>query len=358
MCRKCAVLIIVVYSLCLKTPNASGQIIEDREYRGRTITCMLSGLHGWGSRCGADQNYAYIFVGSVLSVTEISDDEKRIDITPEEVFLGNAPSQLVALTNQGACLPEVLPGQEWLFYLSRDDRTKQLTLAYGSPSAPLADSQQTITRLRRLAQMSDSGMIIGSVQRTVDVRDEDGAASTQYVDVPSHRVVATRKRDGKKIYAFTDTAGEFEFEALAPGQYELTANTADGLWTEEGPTTVEPHSCTAFQFELHVDGTISGHVERLDGRSFQIHPWVEVNREDGSESRSFYVDDQGYYEFRGLAPGRYVVGIGIGDAPVSSAWGRVFYPGVQTREEATVIELGKAEKRTNIDFKLAAPEPH
>ena len=41
-------------------------------------------------------------------------------------------------------------------------------------------------------------------------------------------------------------------------------------------------------------------------------------------------------------------------APFGSAeWqSRVYYPGVRTREEAKVIELGEGDRRTDIDFKL------
>jgi hypothetical protein len=49
-----------------------------------------------------------------------------------------------------------------------------------------------------------------------------------------------------------------------------------------------------------------------------------------------------------------LVGVGL-LAPCDSAeWqSRVYYPGVRTREQAKVIELGDGEWRTDIDFRLA-----
>jgi hypothetical protein len=80
---------------------------------------------------------------------------------------------------------------------------------------------------------------------------------------------------------------------------------------------------------------------------------------DGRESKSFYADEHGYFEARGLEPGRYMVGIGIGAQRDSREWrSRVYYPGVRIKENATVIELGKAEKRTNIDFQSPNSVPH
>lgn len=333
-------------------PYAAGQIVEEREYRGKTIWCALSGLSGWGSPCGTDGNYVYIFVGSVLSVTEISETERSVQLTPHEVFLGDDASQLEVATNQGACLPELVAGDEWLFYLYRDDKTNELVLSYGSPSAPVAEAQSAVERLRRLAAMTDSGIVIGSVQKG-EKFDHDGLRGTEYFDVPNHKLIAKRTSDGAEYSALTDVHGNYELGPLPVGSYHLSANTTEGLWAEDGPTTVHPRGCTSYQFELQVDGRISGHITSDDEKPFKIHPWVAIVSVDGSHSESTHVDDHGFFEVRGLEPDRYLIGIGIQAEPNTPEWrSRVYYPGVRTKEEATVIELGKAEKRTNIDFKL------
>ena len=90
--RRWALRLAVLMVLVGTISNVSAQIVEVREYRGKTITCVLSGLRGWGSSCGTDGNYAYIFVGSVLSATEISETEKSLQIVQYEVFLGDTPS--------------------------------------------------------------------------------------------------------------------------------------------------------------------------------------------------------------------------------------------------------------------------
>jgi len=93
----------------------SGQTIEIREHLGKEIACVLDGLRGFGRLCGTGGGYTYVVIGSVLSTVDISDTEKRLQITPEEVFLGNSVSELTVLTNQGACLPDIQPGDEWLW---------------------------------------------------------------------------------------------------------------------------------------------------------------------------------------------------------------------------------------------------
>lgn len=343
-------------ALICAMPHAAAQIIEEREYRGKTITCALSGLRGWGSPCGTDGDYAYIFVGSVVSATEISETEKRLQVLPQELFLGNANSELTVTTSQGACLPEIMPGDQWLFYLRRDAKTSELLMEYGDPNKPIANAQSAIARLRRLAQMTDSGIVAGYVQRGI-WHDDD--KYLEYVPVPNHKLVAKRVSDGAAYSTFSDNDGDYEFEPLPSGSYHLSANTTQGLWAEEGPTTVHSRGCTAFEIELHVDGSISGHVRSADGKPFKVHPWVEIAAADGGESKSFYADEHGYFEARGLEPGRYLVGIGIGAQRDSREWrSRVYYPGVRIKENATVIELGKAEKRTNIDFQSPNSVPH
>jgi hypothetical protein len=272
------------------------------------------------------------------------------------MFRGEAVSQLTVTTDGGGCLPEIVAGDRWLFYLRRDEKTKKLLLEYGDPGAPIADAQKDIARLRRLGQMTDFGLVVGNLHREVWEVDEDGAKSTTSLPVPMHKVIAKRESDGTEFSALTDNDGDYEFEPLPSGSYYLSANTTPGLWADEGSAKVQSRGCTEFQFELHTDGGISGHVKSADGKPLEIYPSVKIQSEDGESSKSFNVDDHGYFEARGLDPGRYLVGIGIAADPDTPEWrSRVYYPGVRTKEEATIIELGKAEKRTNIDFQLPGP---
>ncbi len=200
--------------------------------------------------------------------------------------------------------------------------------------------------------MTDSGLILGSLRRDVEV-EEDGLKYTTSIPVPDHKVIAKRASDGTEYYALSDADGRYEFEPLPSGTYHLDPNTTQGLWALDGSTQVRSQGCTAFEFELRVDGGISGHVRSADGKPFKIHPWVEIVSEDGGHSDSYYADEHGYFSARGLKPGRYLIGIGLKAVPGSPEWqSRVYYPGVRTKEQATVIELGKAEKRINIDFQL------
>jgi hypothetical protein len=331
-------------------PPISGQIIEQREYKGETIYCGRSGLRGFSESCGADAGYKYVFIGSVLSVSDLLNDEKRVRLAPEEIFFGNPDKEVVAVTDQGRCLPELQPGRRWLFYLRQDHDANELLLSYGSYSGPVNDEQGRIAVLRRLAQMTNAGLLKGHVSRLVS-----DSSTKLWVSEPvlNHKITATRKDNRTEYVAFTDSEGDFEFEPLAPGLYQVTSNTDPQWWAWEGATQVRPGNCSYVDFELETNGSISGHV-RAGGKTDRII-WVTAAIVGSADSgfKSAPADRDGYFEINGLRPGQYLVGAGIADQTDTPEWkNRVYYPGVRRKDLATVIEIGPAGKRTDIDFSL------
>jgi hypothetical protein len=81
---------------------------------------------------------------------------------------------------------------------------------------------------------------------------------------------------------------------------------------------------------------------------------VQIVSVDDDGFTSAYVDANGYFEARGVQPGRYIVGLGIrsGMGYFSDVPTPVYYLDVRTKEQATIIHLGRAEKGANIDFQL------
>ncbi|HKT87177.1 MAG TPA: carboxypeptidase-like regulatory domain-containing protein [Candidatus Sulfotelmatobacter sp.] len=340
-------------------PSLSAVIVEARQWHGKRIQCIHGGA--WLFRpkpCGTlDYAYDRVFTGTVQSVTQISDTDRRLDITPDEVFLGESTSPVSTTVNQ-ACLtpndPEIKAGDKWLFYLRkyRAFRTDgqpiyasvQFQMPFDGPSKPLSQAQESIAELRHLGHLSDSGILSGDVR----------APYTGTIDgVPNHKIVAKRLSNGAQYSTITDSSGEFKFDPLPAGIYSVTANTSDGLWAREGKLEVHSGKCTSIGFELATDGVISGHVGSPDGKPFTVHPWVQIVSVDANRFMSAYVDANGYFEARGVEPGRYIVGLGIQSRTgAPSLPSPVYYPGVRTKEQATIIQLGRAEKRTGIDFQL------
>jgi hypothetical protein len=339
--------LIVVFA----SPPISAQIFEEREYKGETVYCVRTGLHSFSESCSADAGDKYVFIGSVLSVSDLPNNEMRVRLAAEEIFFGDPGNEVVATTSQGRCLGELHPGDRWLFYLREEQNSKKLLLAYGSPSSPVAEAQKSIARLRRLAQMPQSGLIMGNVSQSVwnDVEKLQTPLSPA-----KHKIIARRKDTGAEYTALTDEKGDYEFEPLPSGFYEVTSNTDPQWWAWEGLTRVRPSSCSRVSFELTPDGSISGRVRTTGGGLDKI-VWVAAVAagEGESESYSAFADRDGHFEFHGLRPGRYLIGIGINAEAGTSEWNHhVYYPGVRQKELAIIVEIGPAEHLRNIDFSI------
>lgn len=66
-------------------------------------------------------------------------------------------------------------------------------------------------------------------------------------------------------------------------------------------------------------------------------------------------DDQGRFEFRGVPPGRFLLGVNLGEGPPDTGWNlfpRTFFPGTPDRSKAAIIELPEAGEKLNMNFQL------
>jgi hypothetical protein len=168
-------------------------------------------------------------------VTEISDTDRRLEISPEENFLGDSKGTVTATVNQ-ACLtpndPEIKAGDRWLFYIRANE------IPFDGPSKPLSQAQENVAQLRQLAHMTNTGILSGNVMRI-----EAGKMSR----APNHKIVAKRVSDGTEYSTVSDNDGEFVYKPLPAGVYEVTANTMEGSWAAGAKVEVKPGKCAAAQ---------------------------------------------------------------------------------------------------------------
>lgn len=198
----------------------SAVIDEEREYHGKRVSCIYSGLIGTARGCSPVDN-ARVFTGTVKSMTEVGDFDKRVEFIPNEVFVGDT-SEVTAVANQGCLDSDIQVGQEWLVFLSRGSTNGTLVLSYQSASKPVAAAGDEIAMLRHLVQMKDKGVIIGHVYK-------DGVSSI------NHKIVARNVASGAKYTTLTNANGHFEFD-LPAGSYRLIATTDEGVPEREfGP---------------------------------------------------------------------------------------------------------------------------
>jgi hypothetical protein len=361
--RKWRLCLVVVTVACM-VPSLGAVIVVVRQYHGKQVTCAYSGLMGVAKGCGTD-GYERVFTGVVKSSVEVGDTDKLLEIVPDEVFIGDSGA-VSAITNQACLSTDIQVGDKWLFYLQRDTNKEQdshndpLVLSYGGRSKPISEAEDDVSMLRDLGRLKNTGILIGTIERLGDTED---ATPTP---LANHKVVAKNVANGTNYTTTTNEKGYFKFD-LPVGKYDVTTTPEYGLQEVEGygsmqgSIPVEKRQCWEHDFGVKPatsvvpnDGTISGHLGSPDGKPFTVHPWVQIVSVDNDSFTSAYVNAKGSFEAKGVKPGRYVVGLGIqtGTGYSSDVPTPIYYPGVRTKEEATIIELRPNEKRTNIDFQL------
>ncbi len=133
--RKSRLCLFAVIVACL-VPFLSAVIVEEREYHGKKVSCLHGGLVGVAKGCGTE-GYAQVFTGTVKSATDVGETDKRLQIIPDEIFLGDSAKEVTAIANQACLRSEIQAGDKWLFYLYRDPKSETLVLPYDSPSKPV-----------------------------------------------------------------------------------------------------------------------------------------------------------------------------------------------------------------------------
>jgi hypothetical protein len=304
-----------------------------------SYSCSVSGLKGMGSDCGTKYD-EMVFTAKILAIAPAPNDEFRLTLRPQTIFKGTPTLGMEILTAQRRCLPKMKIGDSWLFSLYRDKESKELVVNYGTRSGPEADEPQQIAFLHRLASLDAKGVVKGRAYSAREAGNE-----SQEEPSANHAIVLTRADDGRKFTAVTDQKGEFEFDPLPAGNYELDPNTKPGIWTMwSGKFDVEPHGCTNFDLDFHVDGEIAGRLvfpEGVDPSMWEVE--VTPAPDPGVVPASAWTDAAGRFVLHGLSPGRYIVVF-----KKTEMRERVnlridlFAPGTPHRANAQVIEVGKA----------------
>jgi hypothetical protein len=328
----------------LFVPLAEGQVVVEHGDWGSpdSYTCSYDGLKGMGQDCGTKYD-VMVLTAEILSISLAPDNEFRIALRPETVFKGAPTVGMEILTSQRLCLPEMKIGDSWLFTLFRAGESKDLILGYGTRSGPVSDEKVQIDLLRRLASLDTQGIVKGRAYCNL----ETGKRFRKQVPSKSQIILLTRVEDGRKFKALTDDKGQYEFEPLPAGEYDLNPNTKPGFWTMwSGKIEVEAHGCIDSDLDFQVDGQIAGTLvfpAGVDPNTWEIE--VSPVDDPGVVPASAWTDESGQFVLHGLEPGKYIVAFRKTekrDGPNLKV--DLFAPGTPDRANAQVIELGKAKR--------------
>lgn len=346
-------LALALLTIVLSGLSAAAQIIELRKVGDKTIGCMRSGLSSALKDCGVRSGwYSLVFVGSISDIKPADDDEKIVQVTPEEIFYGDPSTPLMVITSQALCLPTLAVGDRWLFYLRKENGKPIVLDLYGNDSRPVEKAQQQIETLRQLKTIGDFGLLRGSVRH---------GNFGQSKAVPGAVVVASRKSDNTQFFATTDSNGHFEFAPLSPGAYKLTVDQIGSFRFDDSSVDMTRNSCWDLTMSKSPHAQISGHLRHSDGSPLSEEPVVIINA-DGSGFNTLRSDANGYFRSDGMIAGKYLIAINSPGAPewkISSCGGAceippgaLYYPLMHDRSGALVIELHEDEERNDIDFTI------
>ena len=225
-----------------------------------------------------------------------------------------------------------------------------------SPTQRYGRSDDTARFLSSLDEPPPGGRIYGTVQSppaTGGSAQPDGDPVVTMVKLTGPSFQPPRR----------SAAGKYEFIGLPAGAYRLEATVPDGYVRERAErrvTIVDSCNCARENFSFSLGGRITGRIADHEGRAlvrFTIEaatPDALVNSSYGPMPNSARTDADGFFELRGLVPGRYIVGINLQDLPnKSNRYPRIAYPGPGS--EPHVIDVSSTQAVDLSTWQLPAP---
>ncbi|HEX8558482.1 MAG TPA: carboxypeptidase-like regulatory domain-containing protein [Pyrinomonadaceae bacterium] len=335
--------------------------------RAEACTCG-----GPGSPCEELGSAAAVFVGTVTDVAtrprKPFDESGGMDWAPTtvtfavaEAFHGvsGAEAQVSTGLGGGDCGYGFERGVTYLVYAHRaakDDA--RLYTGICSRTRPLAAAAEDLEFLRSLAGRPAGVTISGRVEGPGGGPGGEGPRGL--TGVAGARV--TVEGEGERRELLTDARGRYGVSGLAPGRYKVGVRLPDTLTTHqpEREFQVADRGCAVTDFEVAHNGRVSGRVFDAEGKPVKNLSVVVVDAEgkdpDLRYGRHERTDDEGRYKFKGLPPGRYLLGLRLAGAPQpgdpAGDYPRTYYPGVARAEEAEVIELKAGEESAGRDLRL------
>jgi hypothetical protein len=318
--------VVVVALVALLTLNATVSL---------ACSCMLS-----GPACQAFWPTGAVFDGTVVSIEQIpremeiagrtmSFHDKLVKLDAHRSWKGVDVGPVEVVTGQGGgdCGFDFVVGERYLVFAHKGPTDGRLHASICTLTQRFAAASDAVTFLDSLSKPSAGGRIFGSVE--LFSRKLNTAAASNKTPME----LTVRLSGGGREYSMTSKNGRYEFRDLPPAQYRIDLSVPDGYSTYSPGRNVEipdPHACAEESYAVSVNGRIAGQLLLPDGRGAdKVHVQAldaDVPHEKQYQASTFTIEG-GYFEFKDLPPGRYVVGLSLRGGPSEmSPYARTVYP--------------------------------
>lgn len=352
--------------------------------------------------CSSFGNSDVVFVGKVVGskrqVTrddysgesdrpkKVTYDVGEIYFVVEEAFNGaikGARVTIHSIESESACGYMFKRGEKYLVFARKEESkapSNISSLTYGrggqklkplpqrlwtglcSGTREIEDAEEALKYLRNLPQPGSGGMIVGRIDESIKDYSEENLKGKPMSDAK----IRVQEIGGEKrsFYGTSNKNGYFEIK-IPVGTYKVAPELAADLSFEshyrsgeDDLVKIEDRRCQIRIFWVSNDSEVSGKVIDPDGKLngdvvLDLIP-ADKERTDKNFHYDFIiVDDDGSFELKGIAPGRYFLSLNYRDRPEDdSPYPTFFYPNTGSRKEAKLIEIGMGTKFKDMVFQL------
>lgn len=316
-----------------------------------------------------------VFTGQVVEISSATPDkpvylsQKVVHFSVDKAFKGVEGRTVEVVTNPStpSCGYDFKQGQRYFVYAKRDKDGKLKEWLCG-PTVPLEAAARDLAYAEEVLRGGVKGAsIVGAV-----IKYERSDVKDYGTRTPVSGVAVVLEQNEELAKTVTNSEGKYEFHGLSTGTYRVRAALPAGLRvlsTDGKPKDhcvylYEQTAYTSESFIITNTSSISGRLVTPDGAPLpqQYLALIPLD-EKGNEISSALTPDvvtvpkKGSYYFRDVAPGRYLLAVNPRNRPgkTDPVYPLMYYPGVMSRDKATVIDVSNSREMHVNDFMLTPP---
>ncbi len=280
--------------------------------------------------------------------------ERHVRFAVSERFVGAKENFVEVTTGMGGgdCGLDFERGRGYLVYAYRNQTTRELYTGVCTRTAYLENAAEDIAYLRSLAGNAPPARLYGIVTSSTRDLYMGRKATEPVVGVPIQ--LRSNGRDWKTT---TDTEGAYDFPALPPGKFSMSADLPRHLGGgEPRAVSLHDHGCSEQILIATERASIRGKV--LDDLDSPVSTTIHLTPTSSASGRvvSGYARRDGVFTIEHVTPGEYYLGVNIVWPPsghgLSMPWQPTYYPGVQNKALARRIHIDSAQHLQGFEFHL------